>query len=223
MKRRRNKRAKKVAIAMFVMLPSLALAVLVIFSHHIYRDETVKPVTPKIIKLETAIKLQLRQSRYTGKSHQLPLSGIFLIKQFEGFSAIAMPDILHDIPTIGYGATLKLDGTHWRLGEKISPTQADDLLLLQLDRDYLPMIKRLPSWKEMSANQQGALLDYSYNLGPYFYGHRGFESISSALHSKKHWYRVPASLRLYRNPGTKAERGLLRRRMAEGRLWATKD
>jgi hypothetical protein len=47
----------------------------------------------------------------------------------------------------------------------------------------------------------------------------GFETISKRLREKD-WKAVPAALELYRNPGTNVEAGLLRRRRAEGALWA---
>jgi GH24 family phage-related lysozyme (muramidase) len=35
----------------------------------------------------------------------------------------------------------------------------------------------------------------------------------------KEWSKVPEALKLYRNPGSDVEAGLLRRRVAEGELW----
>jgi GH24 family phage-related lysozyme (muramidase) len=71
----------------------------------------------------------------------------------------------------------------------------------------------------MSAKQQGALISFAFNLGPNFYAAKGFETISKRLREKD-WKAVPAAFALYRNPGTSAEAGLLRRRKAEGALWA---
>jgi GH24 family phage-related lysozyme (muramidase) len=72
----------------------------------------------------------------------------------------------------------------------------------------------------MNDNQRGALLSFAYNLGARFYG--GLTSI--LLHGvlkNKEWDKVPDALYLYRNPGTKVEKGLARRRTAEGKLWST--
>jgi hypothetical protein len=71
----------------------------------------------------------------------------------------------------------------------------------------------------MSGNKQCALLSFAYNLGAGFYGSTGFETISRCLRERD-WAAVPAAMELYRNPGTPVEAGLLRRRRAEGRLWA---
>jgi hypothetical protein len=70
----------------------------------------------------------------------------------------------------------------------------------------------------MANEQQSALISFAYNLGAGFYGAEGFETISKRLREKD-WAAVPDALLLYRNPGTNAEAGLKRRRIAEGKLW----
>ena len=70
----------------------------------------------------------------------------------------------------------------------------------------------------MNDNQKGALLSFAYNLGARFYGSSGFNTISKVLRNKE-WSSVPDTLKMYRNPGSNVEVGLLRRRGAEGRLW----
>jgi hypothetical protein len=70
----------------------------------------------------------------------------------------------------------------------------------------------------MTGDKQCALISFAYNLGAGFCGAAGFETISKRLKNKD-WQRVPEAMLLYRNPGTPAEAGLLRRRQAEGRLW----
>ena len=73
----------------------------------------------------------------------------------------------------------------------------------------------------MNDNQRGALLSFAYNLGARFYGGRNFNTITRILRDRK-WHEVPKVLEMYRNPGTKVEAGLLRRRKAEGKLWNSK-
>jgi lysozyme len=46
----------------------------------------------------------------------------------------------------------------------------------------------------------------------------GFNTISRKLRERD-WKGIPATLELYRNPGSKVETGLRRRRIAEGKLW----
>jgi GH24 family phage-related lysozyme (muramidase) len=73
----------------------------------------------------------------------------------------------------------------------------------------------------MNENQQGAILSFAYNLGADFYGSPNFNTITKVLKNKE-WSKVPETLKLYRNPGTNVEKGLLRRRTAEGELWSRK-
>jgi lysozyme len=107
------------------------------------------------------------------------------------------------------------------IGNIITQEEADDLLYFQLRREFLPALQKIPYWSEMNENQQGSLLSFAYNLGAGFYGSSGFNTITRILKEKK-WNEVPAALKLYRNPGTNVEAGLLRRRVAEGTLWNIK-
>lgn len=70
----------------------------------------------------------------------------------------------------------------------------------------------------MNDNQRGALLSFAYNLGAGFYNSSNFNTISRNLR-EKNWKAIPETLKLYRNPGSSVEAGLLRRRIAEGKLW----
>jgi lysozyme len=72
----------------------------------------------------------------------------------------------------------------------------------------------------MNDNQRGALLSFAYNLGAGFYSSSNFNTISRNLR-EKNWAAIPKTLELYRNPGSKVEAGLLRRRKVEGKLWVS--
>jgi lysozyme len=150
----------------------------------------------------------------------LPLSGVALIKEYEGFSSKAYYDPhTGKLPiTIGYGSTRRKDGSRFMIGNTITQEEADDLLYFQLRREFLPSLQKIPYWNEMDDEMKSALLSFSYNLGAGFYGASGFNTITRVLKEKK-WNEVPAALELYRNPGTNVEAGLLRRRKAEGALW----
>jgi lysozyme len=106
------------------------------------------------------------------------------------------------------------------LGKRITQEYADKLLLFDLEHRFLPSLKKIPHWSEMNENQQGALLSFAYNLGAGFYGSSNFNTITRVLKNKE-WSKVPDALYLYRNPGTKVEAGLARRRKAEGKLWVS--
>jgi GH24 family phage-related lysozyme (muramidase) len=152
---------------------------------------------------------------------KLPKCGIELIKRFEGCHLKAYPDPKSGGKpyTIGWGSTRKIDGSPFTPGETITQSQADTLLEYQLLNSFLPAITKIPHFNEMSEEQVGALLSFSYNLGARFYGSEGFETISRRLRNKE-WDLVPEALLLYRNPGTNVEAGLKRRRIAEGALWS---
>lgn len=155
-----------------------------------------------------------------GKLHNYE-PAIKLIKEFEGVHLSAYPDPLHgwDVATIGYGTTRYPDGRKVQRGDKITVIDADQLLELEVDRIASKLRSSVPFWNEMTDNKQCALISFAYNLGAGFYGSAGFETISRCLRERD-WAAVPAALELYRNPGTNVEAGLLRRRRAEGRLWA---
>jgi len=152
----------------------------------------------------------------------VPAPGLSIIKQFEGCHLKAYPDPLSGgLPiTIGWGTTRKKDGSPFKLGDTITQQEADDLLISQCETQFIPALKKIPHWSEMTPEQQGAILSFAYNLGAGFYGDRSnFNSITTALSSKANWKDVPAALYKYRNPGTNVEAGLARRRTAEGELW----
>jgi lysozyme len=147
-------------------------------------------------------------------------AGIELIKEFEDCILTAYPDPhTGNLPiTIGWGSTRDFDGKPFKLGQKITQQYADDLFLHQIEKEYLPPLKKIPYWSEMNEYQQGAILSFAYNLGADFYGSSNFNTITRILKNRE-WDKVPETLKLYRNPGTDVEAGLLRRRIAEGKLW----
>ena len=106
------------------------------------------------------------------------------------------------------------------MGRKITQEYADTLLLFDLEQRFLPALQRIPYWSEMNVNQHGTLFSFSYNLGALFYGNGNFNTITRNLR-EKNWKAIPETLKLYRNPGSKVEAGLLRRRVAEGKLWSS--
>ena len=153
-------------------------------------------------------------------SDDFPASGLKLIKEFEGCHLAAYPDPLSgNLPiTIGWGTTRKKDGSPFKLGDKITQKAADDLLIEQCKKEFLPPLRKIPGWKEMTDGQRGALLSFAYNLGAGFYGSGDFNTITKRLKNKE-WDLVPDALYLYRNPGSNVEAGLARRRKAEGESW----
>lgn len=154
------------------------------------------------------------------KKNTIPQCGVDLIKEFEGCRLNAYPDPLTGGPpiTIGWGSIKDFDGSPFKIGKIITSEYANRLLLFEIENKILPPLQRIPYWNEMNENQQGALLSFAYNLGAGFYGASGFTTITRVLKNKE-WNKVPETLKLYRNPGSNVEKGLLRRRTAEGDLW----
>lgn len=150
----------------------------------------------------------------------LPISGVKLIQEFEGCHLKAYYDPLTGgLPiTIGWGSTRRKDGSRFMIGNIITQDEADDLLYFQLRREFIPSLEKIPYWNKMNDEMRGAILSFAYNLGADFYGSSGFNTITNDLKSKE-WSKVPESLKLYRNPGSNVEAGLLRRRIAEGNLF----
>lgn len=157
----------------------------------------------------------------TTTTTKIPTSGIELIKRFEGCKLTSYPDPgTGGAPwTIGWGNTRGLDGKPIKPHTTITAQQADTLLLDSLSKEFWPAVQKLPYFAEMSDEQRGAMLSFAYNLGANFYGSTGFTTISRYLENKD-WDRVPDALILYRNPGSKVEEGLKRRRVAESALWS---
>ena len=150
----------------------------------------------------------------------MTMTGLKLIKEFEGCHLSAYPDPLSgNLPiTIGWGSTRRKDGSPFQLGQSISQQEADELLIGQCKSEFLPPLRKIPNWSEMSDGKRGALLSFAYNLGAGFYGSGDFNTITKRLKNKE-WDLVPDALYLYRNPGSNVEAGLARRRKAEGDAW----
>lgn len=82
-----------------------------------------------------------------------------LIKQFEGFRANAYL-CPANVPTIGYGSTSWGNGQKVKMGEVVSMTTAEKLLMVDLEKRS----KALEGLK-VNQNQFDALISFVYNLG----------------------------------------------------------
>lgn len=143
-----------------------------------------------------------------------------LIRSFEGceLEAYRDPGSPDGLPiTIGWGSTRKKDGSPWHLGDRITQEEADELLMWQVENEFLPALRDIPGWDLMSPGQQGALISFSWNAGR-FYGADGYDTISRHL-KNRNWNDVPKALSLYVNPGSDVEKALKRRRQAEASAW----
>lgn len=175
-------------------------------------EEAINKANPHILARDQA---WFKTWSTAGKQQDIG-AAIKMIQEFEGchLEAYLCPV---GIATIGWGNTRHVDGRYVKLGDKITGIEADMMLRREVDR-IIEKLRVIPHWNEMNAAQQSALIDFGYNLGASFYGAAGFETITKRLQDKD-WSKVPDALLLYRNPGSKFEAGLKRRREAEGRLW----
>ena len=152
---------------------------------------------------------------------KVPEQAVQIITEFEGF----VPHVYNDgvgVATIGIGTTRYPNGKPVRFGDpNITLETAQSYLSHDLENTVNHLAASIPHWNEMNDNQRSALISFAYNLGDYFYGNPGFNSITSALRDKR-WNDVPKVLELYSNPGSNVHEGLLRRRKAEGELWQGK-
>jgi len=144
-----------------------------------------------------------------------------LIREFEDCELKAYPDpeTGGEPWTIGWGNTTHVDGSRVKPGDTITQAVADQMLDNYVRNILVPALaQRIPTWRQMSARQQAALLSFAYNVGAGFYGASGFDTITAALRDGR-LADVSAALRLYVNPGGPSEAGLRRRREAEVKLW----
>ncbi len=80
--------------------------------------------------------------------------------------------------TIGWGSTRYPDGSPVNLGHSITRQRADEMLNIEIERIAKILEGSVPYWGEMNNNQRSALISFGYNLGAYFYGSSGFNTIS---------------------------------------------
>lgn len=143
------------------------------------------------------------------------------IKRFEGCVLDAYPDPeTGDSPwTIGYGSTAYENGAAVKRGDRITQDRAERLLSLYAERLYSGLATKVPNWNRLSPYQQAAMVSFTYNCGPGWYGLASFKTLSACFREGR-LSDVPAALQLYINPGGPSELGLKRRRLAEAALFA---
>ena len=146
------------------------------------------------------------------------------MKEKEGFRPVAEPDkdAKGNPVVVGYGTTHVYPDTKKpiKVGEKITPKKAEELIKSSIEKDVTPAMEKIPNWDEMDAGKQAALLSFGYNVGHNFYGRKGFESITQNLKNKE-WDKVPETLKMYNKGGGKVLGGLVKRREQEGKLWTS--
>lgn len=145
-------------------------------------------------------------------SHKLD-KAIELIRKWEGLRLSAYLDPV-GIPTIGYGTIKYNDGTPVRLGDTLTETEAEDLLIQHIEDDILGGMDQAIT-APINENQYCALVSFTYNLGI-----GNFRS-STLLRKLNAGDYVGASLEFSRwnKAGGKILQGLVNRRADERALF----
>ena len=144
-----------------------------------------------------------------------------LISGSEGMKTDAYWDPTGKVWTIGKGSTTHPDGRPVKQGDVISSGQADEYMQDYVNKKLVPKLQKIPTWNKLNPNQQGALISFGYNVGPNFYGSKGFESITKCLSCEENLGGVPEALKKYNKSGGRTLPGLVTRREAEGTLWSS--
>ncbi len=165
-----------------------------------------------------SLQQQLDAQAAQGHTSGVPMQAVNLVKSFEGYRATAYDDGT-GVWTIGWGTTVYPGGQHVKPGDTITEAQGITYLRNDLKGTVDTLATAIPHWSEMNDNQRSALISFGYNLGAGFYGSSGFNTISACLKERR-WQDLPNALVLYSDPeDPNVHHGLLRRRLAEGKLW----
>ena len=139
-----------------------------------------------------------------------------LIKQYEGCKLTAYPDPATggEPYTVGYGSTLKPDGSKFKLGEEITQATADALLTDYLIKNIVPVFKKIPY--QLTMNQKRAVASLCYNIGvPAFLKSKCYKAMC-----EKNWLEMVNNWDWYKANG-KAMNGLIKRRLHEAYLYCS--
>lgn len=118
------------------------------------------------------------------------------------------------VATVGYGSTFYEDGSRVQLTDPaITKDRAEELLVLQLRKTFLPGVLRLCPAVDTPA-RLGALIDFTYNLGV---GALKSSTLRKRVNAAD-WDAVPGELLKWDKAGGRVLRGLTLRRQAEAAL-----
>jgi GH24 family phage-related lysozyme (muramidase) len=143
---------------------------------------------------------------------------VAIVKQFEGCELVAYPDPgTGGAPwTIGWGTT-SINDKPIQPGAIITQAQADQLLLAELQRVRARVLELLPAASSWAANQQAAIVCFTYNVG---LGALGTSTLRQRLLAGENpSVVVREELPRWNKGGSGVMSGLVRRRAAEVALF----
>lgn len=145
---------------------------------------------------------------------RLTQEGLDLIKSFEGFSA-KWYKCPANVWTIGYGHTAAAGPPSYTPLQKITREEGENILRSDLAKYEQAVMDAVNV--PITDEQYSALVSFCYNVGP---GAFKRSSVLKAVNSNRHDL-VPSRLALFTQGGGKVLKGLVRRRQAEGQLYAS--
>lgn len=89
------------------------------------------------------------------------------ITQRESFTADAIIPTKGDVPTYGFGSTVREDGTKVRMGDAITPVKAARLTLKHINGDEAVMRKCLGEDLQLHQAEWDVYVDLAHNIGSY--------------------------------------------------------
>ena len=151
------------------------------------------------------------------KGRQINAAGERLIKSFEGLELEAYPDPgTGGKPyTVGYGATEDMDGNPFKLGQRITQAEADELFDKDTDRFEAAVERLAPAATD---NQFAAMVSLAYNIG------EGNFKKSTLLrkHNSGDYASAAEEFKRWKYAAGRPLRGLERRRAEEAALYRSK-
>jgi lysozyme len=145
---------------------------------------------------------------------QMTEEGLALIRQFEGFRSQAYRDAV-GVWTIGFGHTAMAGPPEVKPGMTVSRREGEAMLKRDVARFADGVRGRLTV--QLSPQQFSALVSFAYNVG---LGNFARSSVLKAANARD-LNAVPRRLALWNKAGGRVLPGLVRRRAAEGALFAS--
>lgn len=148
---------------------------------------------------------------------EIGTQGIEIIKKFEGLKLKAYKCPV-GIPTIGYGATFYANKQFVKMGDVITKTQAEELLLM-LVSDFAKKVDILVKGINLKQNQFDALVSFAYNVGP---ANLANSTLLKKLKVNPNDESIEDEFKKWNKAGGEVLAGLTKRRNEEWELFSSK-